>query len=117
MAEFFIFALVAFSIGAVLIGISQLLGRKFKGIRKNDIYESGMDPKGEALRRYDIKFYLTAILFLIFDVEIVFLYPWAIYYLENKGSTFLMAEFLFFMAILLVAFFFFLFSNSLKWEE
>lgn len=48
-------------------------------------YESGMDPIGDARQRFDVKFYLIAILFLVFDVELLFLYPWATVVYENDG--------------------------------
>src|SRR5271166_2821133 len=48
-------------------------------------YESGMDPIGDARQRYDVKFYLIAILFLVFDVELLFLYPWAVTAYETDG--------------------------------
>ena len=63
--------------------LSVILGAKPKEKRKYDVYESGVNSVGSATRRYDVKFYLTAILFLLFDVEIVFLIPWALSY---KGS-------------------------------
>ena len=69
--------------------ISALLASHFIGPRKKptDVkmmpYESGMDPIGDARQRFDVKFYLVAILFLVFDVELLFLYPWAAAYQEG----------------------------------
>lgn len=112
-----IFFLIANAIGIVLMTISKLLGFKRTLIRKNDIYESGVDPHGSATRQYDIKFYLTAILFLLFDVDLVFLLPWALGYQNAGDQQFMIYGFVFFMAILLVGYIFVINSNSLKWEE
>ena len=69
----------------VLLGfvVTNLLLARFAGPRKKTAvkqmpYESGMDPVGDARRPFDVKFYLVAILFLVFDVELLFLYPWAV---------------------------------------
>jgi NADH-quinone oxidoreductase subunit A len=66
---------VAFSAGAILV--PPLISPKRKTPVKEMPYESGMDPIGDARQRFDVKFYLIAILFLVFDVELLFLYPWA----------------------------------------
>ncbi len=63
--------------------VSSILGSHLVGPRKKTAvklmpYESGMDPIGDARQRFDVKFYLIAILFLVFDVELLFLYPWAV---------------------------------------
>lgn len=63
--------------------VSSLVGSYLVGPRKNTAtklmtYESGMDPVGDARQQFDVKFYLIAILFLVFDVELLFLYPWAV---------------------------------------
>lgn len=70
---------------AVLIGLvgsilaaAHLIGPSRKTKVKQMPYESGMDPVGDARQPYDVKFYLVAILFLIFDVELLFMYPWAV---------------------------------------
>ena len=115
--SFIIFLIIATALGAVLLGISTFLGQKRKLIRKNDIYESGVNPVGSATRQYDIKFYLTAILFLLFDVEIVFLLPWALNYNISTNSGFMVAGFVFFMVVLIVGYIFVITSKALKWEE
>lgn len=114
---FVVFSVISLSIGLVLVLISNLLGTKAKTKRLHDIYESGMDPVGSATKRYDIKFYLTAILFLLFDVEIVFLFPWALSYKTSEIKPLMLAEFAFFVFILIVGYLFVLFSKSLDWEE
>jgi len=115
--SFIIFLVIATALGLVLMVISNILGQKVKRVRKNDIYESGVNPVGSATRQYDIKFYLTAILFLLFDVEIVFLLPWALAYNNATDSSFMVASFVFFMIVLLVGYIFVINSKALKWEE
>lgn len=112
-----LFVIIGLTIGIGLITVSVILGKKPKDNRIHDVYESGVNPIGSATRRYDIKFYLTAILFLLFDVEIVFLFPWALTYQESTNKNLMIAEFAFFMFILLVGYLFVLFSKSLDWEE
>ena len=116
-ASFIIFFIIACTLSCVLLGISSILGQKRKAVREMDIYESGVNPVGSATRQYDIKFYVTAILFLLFDVEIVFLLPWALAYKETSNQGFMIAGFVFFMAILLVGYIFVINSKALKWEE
>lgn len=116
-AAFIVFFLVACTLAAVLLGISSLLGQKRKAVREMDIYESGVNPVGSATRQYDIKFYVTAILFLLFDVEIVFLLPWALAYKDTSNTGFMIGGFVFFMVILLVGYIFVINSKALKWEE
>lgn len=112
-----LFVIIGLLLGIGLITISLILGKKPKHERLNDIYESGVNPVGSATRRYDIKFYLTAILFLLFDVEIVFLFPWALTFKESSMKSLMIAEFAFFMVILLVGYLFVLLSGSLDWED
>lgn len=61
---------------AIMIA-SHLIGPKRRGDTKGAPYESGVDPIGDARQRFNVRFYLVAVLFLVFDVEIIFLYPWA----------------------------------------
>ena len=72
----FLFVLLGFA-GSVLI-VAHTVGPSSNTARKQVPYESGMDPIGDARQRFDIKFYLVAIMFLVFDVELLFLYPWAV---------------------------------------
>jgi NADH-quinone oxidoreductase subunit A len=70
--------IVGFALSALVA--SHLTGPRKKTPVKQMPYESGMDPIGDARQRFDVKFYLIAILFLVFDVELLFLYPWAATY-------------------------------------
>ncbi len=72
----FVAAIVLFAVAALTM--AQLIGPWRKTPVKLMPYESGMDPIGDARQHFDVKFYLTAILFLVFDVELLFLYPWSV---------------------------------------
>jgi NADH-quinone oxidoreductase subunit A len=80
---------LGFGISALLISV--LLGKSAKRTPAKDMaYECGMVPQGEAQPRFSVKFYLVAMLFILFDIEVVFLYPWAVNYtamLKSHGST------------------------------
>jgi len=74
----FVFILVAIMIALGMLGASALLGPRRITAVKQMPYESGMDPIGDARQRFDVRYYLVAIVFLLFDVELLFLYPWAV---------------------------------------
>jgi NADH-quinone oxidoreductase subunit A len=74
----FLLILVGISVAIGMFGASALLGPKRKTAVKQMPYESGMDPIGDARQRFDVRYYLVAIVFLLFDVELLFLYPWAV---------------------------------------
>ena len=80
---------LGFGVSALLISV--LLGKSAKrNAMKDSAYECGMLPQGEAQPRFSVKFYLVAMLFILFDIEVVFLYPWAVNYTEMlkvHGST------------------------------
>lgn len=74
-------------VGLVILAMSHGLPKvKRKGKEKDDTYESGVPPIGDARRRFNVKFYLVAMMFLIFDVELVFMYPWAVAFIDAKRS-------------------------------
>ena len=74
----FLFILVAIATAVGMLVTSALLGPKKTTAVKQMPYESGMDPIGDARQRFDVRYYLVAIVFLLFDVELLFLYPWAV---------------------------------------
>ena len=74
----FLFAGCAAVLAVGLLVLSSLVGPKRSGAVKEMPYESGMDPFHDTRRRFDVRFYLVAVVFLIFDVELLFLYPWAV---------------------------------------
>jgi NADH-quinone oxidoreductase subunit A len=74
----FLFAVCAIGLGIVLLLAANLFNPIRQGRVKRMPYESGMDPVHDARRRFDVRFYLLAIAFMVFDVELLFLYPWAV---------------------------------------
>ncbi|MCC6443942.1 MAG: NADH-quinone oxidoreductase subunit A [Armatimonadetes bacterium] len=104
---------VGFSGGAVLL--SYLMGPKKPTPEKSAPYECGITPLGTARERFPVKFYLVAMLFIIFDIETIFLYPWAVMLRQLK--LFGIIEMAVFIAILLVGYFYILGKGALEWEE
>jgi NADH-quinone oxidoreductase subunit A len=80
----FLYLAVILGFAVSAVAVAHLLGPKKVTAVKQMPYESGMDPIGDARQRFDVKFYLIAILFLVFDVELLFLYPWATTYQEGS---------------------------------
>src|ERR1039458_6955771 len=97
-------AVVAMLLAAGLITVSYLLGKRVKNRVKDMPYESGIVPTGDARQRFSVKFYLVAMLFIVFDIEAIFLYPWAVVYRELLMPGFI--EMLIFVLLILSVFFF-----------
>lgn len=99
---------IAFGVGNLVL--THLLGPSRKGEVKGTVYESGMNPFGNARRRFNVRFYVVAMTFLLFDVEIVFLYPWAATFPSLGGeegvllSPLFFGRMLFFILTSIVAF-------------
>jgi len=85
----FVFLVILIGFAVTVMVIAHTIGPRKDTLKKQVPYESGMDPIGDARQRFDIKFYLVAIMFLVFDVELLFLYPWAVvaYQMEPDGTT------------------------------
>ncbi len=86
-------AALTFAIGNVVLTL--LIGPRRQGERKGLPYESGMNPVGTARKRFNVRFYLVAMVFLVFDVEVVFLYPWGVIFSNLDPRTPVGAEYLF----------------------
>jgi NADH-quinone oxidoreductase subunit A len=111
--------LIAAGLAAGLIGASSLLGKRARSPLKDTPYESGMAPVGSARERFSVKFYLVGMIFILFDIEAVFLYPWAVVYRELKVSGFKLFgffEMLIFVALVLVGFFYVYKKGALDWS-
>jgi NADH-quinone oxidoreductase subunit A len=106
--------LVALFIAIFVIVVSSLLGPKKGTQRKLAPYESGMEPIGAAIRRVPVKFYVVAMLFIIFDIEVVFFYPFALVY-RQLGVPGLVTMGVFFL-VLLVGFVYEWKKGALRWE-
>src|ERR1700676_2285741 len=77
-------AVIAMAIAAGLLSASYLLGKRVRNKIKDTPYESGIIPTGDARHRFSVKFYLVGMLFILFDIEAIFLYPWAVVYRDLK---------------------------------
>lgn len=82
----YIFILIGISVGVGMFGASALLGPRHRTKVKQMPYESGVNPVGDARQRFDVRYYLVAIVFLLFDVELLYLYPWAAAQWSAGGS-------------------------------
>lgn len=83
----FIYLVVIIGFAVTTLILAHVIGPRRNTRVKDMPYESGMDPIGDARQNFDVKFYLVAILFLIFDVELLFLYPWAVAAYQEKGGV------------------------------
>jgi len=106
---------IAAVVAAALVAISFLLGKHVKNRVKDSPYESGIAPTGSARERFSVKFYLVAIVFILFDIEAVFLYPWAVVYRELKLFGFF--EMLIFVVLILTGFFYIWKKGALDWSH
>jgi NADH-quinone oxidoreductase subunit A len=101
-------------VALIAIGLGNLFGPKKKSDIKSMPYESGMDPYGEGTRRMPVRFYLIAVLFILFDIEVVFFLPWAVVF--RKLGLFGLAEMVIFIVILLVGYIYAWKKGALEWE-
>jgi NADH-quinone oxidoreductase subunit A len=106
-------AVLALIIAAALVTLSALIGHRVKNRVKDMPYESGMIPTGDARERFSVKFYLVAMIFILFDIEVIFLYPWAVVYKQLKMFAFV--EMLIFVVLILAGFFFIWKKGVLDW--
>lgn len=107
----------AFALGFVVITMlaTHLLGPKRKTKHKLETFECGIESVGNARNPFSIKYFLTAILFVLFDVEVIFMYPWAVNFKALGWEGFV--EMLIFMAFLLLGFFYVIKRKALDWEH
>ena len=110
---FLIHILLASGIAGAIISLSWLIGQRKPTRAKMSPYESGMEPVGDARGRFSVKFYLVAMLFILFDVEAVFLYPWAVIVRDLKH--FGLWEMFVYIGIVLVGFFYVWKKGVLEW--
>ena len=110
---------VAFLLAFVLTQASQLVGPSRPNKIKNSVYESGMDPVGGARDRFAVKFYMVCMLFILFDIEVVFMYPWAVQYKELTIEFGLLplVEMFTFVAVLFVGYIYVIKKGALDWEN
>jgi NADH-quinone oxidoreductase subunit A len=105
---------IAIAVAGAMIGLSALIGRRVRDPIKFSPYESGMAPVGNARERFSVKFYLVGMVFILFDIEAIFLYPWAVVYRQFKLFAFF--EMLLFIVLVLCGFFYILKKGVLNWS-
>jgi NADH-quinone oxidoreductase subunit A len=105
---------ISVALAVVLIILGAIFGPRRKNLRKAQPYESGLVPFGEAQRRFPVQFYLIAVLFILFDVEIIFFYPWAVMF--RALGLFGFIEMIIFIGILLVGYIYIWKKGALEWE-
>jgi NADH-quinone oxidoreductase subunit A len=110
---------IGLAVGVILITVNLVLGSKDTlGIaQKFDVYECGVPASGNARQQFSVRYYVVGIVFLLFDVEVVFLYPWAVTYRKfiSQGS-FNLFEMIVFLAILLIGYVYLIRKKGLDWE-
>jgi NADH-quinone oxidoreductase subunit A len=112
-------AILAVALAAGLLTVSFLLGKRVRNRVKEMPYESGIVPTGDARQRFSVKFYLVAMLFILFDIEAIFLYPWVVVYRDLKLRDFPLfgfVEMLIFVVLILSGFFYIWKKGALDWS-
>jgi NADH-quinone oxidoreductase subunit A len=116
---------IAIGFGVGNLVISLVIGPRRSGPGKETTYESGMVPVGDTRQRFNVRFYIVAMIFLVFDVEIVFMYPWATIFAPASQAGpvggfnfagFLLVEMFIFVAILLLAYFYAWGKGVFRWD-
>src|SRR5881227_2712723 len=113
-----IMLLAAIGLGTIMLTLNWLLGRKQRNPLKLAPYESGVPPLDVNRKRVNVRFYQIAMLFILFDIEAAFLYPWAVIYRESthgNAGTFLFGEMLVFIALLAVGYIYVWKKKAFDW--
>jgi NADH-quinone oxidoreductase subunit A len=105
---------IATLVALIAIGLGTIFGPKKNSAAKSMPYESGMNPYGEGTRRMPVRFYIIAVLFILFDIEVVFFLPWAITF--RQLGVFGLIEMIIFVVILLVGYVYAWKKGALEWE-
>jgi NADH-quinone oxidoreductase subunit A len=114
-----VIVILAIVFGFLIVGLGHLFGPRRKTARKVMPYESGMNPIGPGTRRAPVRFYLVAVLFILFDIEIIFIIPWAVIlkqFVAADEGVFALLEMAVFIIILLVGFVYAWKKGALEWE-
>ncbi|MDE0888709.1 MAG: NADH-quinone oxidoreductase subunit A [Phycisphaerales bacterium] len=111
---------MAFAFIAANLVLTTIIGPKAQGAVKGLAYESGMDPIGSARKRFNVRFYILAMTFLVFDVEIIFLYPWAVTFSklepQSSESALFLGRIMFFIATSVVAYVYAWKKGVFRWD-
>ena len=111
--------ILAIALGFLVVFLGNTFGPRLPSLRKGMPYESGMKPYGEGTRRVPVKFYLVAVLFILFDIELVFFVPWAVVFrqfIQNGFGGFALIEMAVFIIILLVGYVYAWKKGAFEWE-
>ncbi len=111
---FVVFLIICGSVPVLALTLASFLSAKGKGAVRRTTYESGMEPIGAAWIQFNIRYYMFALVFVIFDVETVFLYPWAVAF--NQLGILAFVEALIFIAILVVGLVYAWRKGALEWS-
>jgi NADH-quinone oxidoreductase subunit A len=109
-----ILLIIATLLGFLVVGLGTFFGPRRPTARKGQPYESGMRPYGPGTRRVSIRYYLVAVLFILFDIEVVFVLPWAVVFRDLGVSGLILM--IVFLVVLEVAFFYAWKKGALEWE-
>jgi NADH-quinone oxidoreductase subunit A len=109
-----IYLIIVIGLIGMIVLLSELLGKKKHFPAKDLPYECGMDPIGDARHRYTVRFYVIAMFFIVFDIEAIFLYPWAVIF--KSLGWFGFVEMLVFIAVLVVGLVYVWGKGALEWE-
>lgn len=105
---------IAFAFAAIALGVSAVLGPKRQNPAKGEPYESGIVPFGDAKRRFPVQFYMVAVSFILFDVEVILLYPWAV--AARQLGLFGLIVIATFLVLLVVGFVYEWKNDAFKWQ-
>ena len=109
---------IVFAVANLLM--SHVLGPRREGPIKGSTYESGMDPIGSARKRFNVRFYILAMTFLVFDVEIIFLYPWAVTFAkltpQSPEAALFLGRIMFFIATSIIAYVYAWRKGVFRWD-
>lgn len=114
-----ILTIISLVIATVILTLNKIMGRRASEVtkKKYDTYECGVDYEGDAHQQFSVRYYLVGIIFLIFDVEVVFMYPWTIVYQTYlKSGPLILAEMGLFFVLLLGGYFYLRLRGALSWD-
>lgn len=110
-----LFIVIAIGFAVVSLSIGYFVRPRRPYDEKNSIYESGMEPIGEPRQKFAVKYYIIAIMFVVFDVEAIFLYPWAISF--KKIGLYAFIEMVLFIVVLLIGYFYAWKKDAFDWDK
>src|SRR5690348_7795295 len=114
-APLFLMFLLACGLAGALVAVSTLVGRHKRTREKDQPYECGIRPTGDARQPFSVHFYMVGLIFILFDIEAIFLYPWALVY--RQLSVFGFVEMVLYIMILLVGYIFLWKKGALNWDQ